>query len=191
MVGSEVWERWAQSPGEVRAWPGGLKGKSGLCWPAENGKGAAPACTRQGFTLSVPMQQGGWKLLWSSSPGKRRPQISEPRPASLGTHPGGGGEWELGRGWRRGEREPLCTGAPLWQPSWLQASMPVAPHGEGGCLCVERTESGRRRTAVSPQAGEREGGKEGVSPTSTDLQQIANSVRNTMTALKEKKRNSS
>lgn len=32
MVGSKVWERWAQSLGEVRAWPGGLKGKFGLGW---------------------------------------------------------------------------------------------------------------------------------------------------------------
>lgn len=69
-----------------------------------------------------------------------------------------------------GRVEPLCTGAPLWQLLWLQDSMPVVPHGGGGW-------SPGRGLLCHPKLA-KEGGRGGVSPTSTDLQQVANSVQN-------------
>lgn len=110
--------------------------------------------------------------------------ISEPRPASLETHPGGEGEWELGRGWRRGEWEPLCTGAPLWHLSWLQASMPVVPHGGGGWS------PGREDCCVTPSWPKRGGGE--VSHQLPLIYSKLPTQCKTRTALKEeKKRNSS
>lgn len=101
------------------------KGKSGPGWPAESGKGAAPIGTRQGSMLSVPGQQRGGSCC---GPVAWETRISEPLPASLGTHSGGGGKGaplDVARGWRTGVRAAV-----YWCPlvaAFVAASQHACP----------------------------------------------------------------